>query len=669
MSFGLPSGLWFAGLAAPIIFFYILKLRMRRVPVSTNMFWQQLFDEKPPRSIWQNLRHLLSLLAQLSILALLVFAVADPYLPWQEQQARRLVLVVDNSSSMGATDIKPTRLAAAIDSARQAVDGLRQSDEMAIILAGPTPEVLIGMSDHIPSLKRALYSLAVSDNPTYLSGAITLGTELLADHPRGKVLVFTDGCFDPKALSPTESPAKPENSVVEYCSFAKPAANVGITQFQARRSLVDALGYEVLIEVLNASSEKAACRLEIEMDDVPVDVLPLELEPEEKWSRSLQKTSLEGGTLVARLSRIRPPDNSDKEEKNEETTDEELNGLTSDDSAWAVLPPRTMQQVLLVTEGNLFLQKVFEANPQVQLSVVNEVPREFPPNALVVFHRLVPEKLPPGQVMVVDPAGDCDEWRLGKTLEDPIVTEQKSESPLMNHVRLDNVLMPEARQLDFRTPPEALATALSGEPVYASLDRASGKCLVLTVNLDRGDLAFRTTFPIMVANALTWYAGTAGELRPSVSTGATTAFTLDEGVPSLDDSELVLKLPSGQERTIPFQSVAAESSKATEPKPVQKADEITLGPFAEAGVWILVSRQASRDDPDREEEKALATVAVNLASPRETDLRPSELVASAAPKQAMVAGWFSRPLWFYLAAWACCALVIEWFAYQRRIIT
>ena len=50
------------------------------------------------------------------------------------------------------------------------------------------------------------------------------------------------------------------------------AGNVGITQFQARRSLVDPLGYEILTSVRNASNQPVECRLELELDGVPVDV-------------------------------------------------------------------------------------------------------------------------------------------------------------------------------------------------------------------------------------------------------------------------------------------------------------------------------------------------------------------------------------------------------------
>ena len=101
------------------------------------------------------------------------------------------------------------------------------------------------------------------------------------------------------------------------------------------------------------------------------------------------------------------------------------------------------------------------------------------------------------------------------------MTKQDKDSPLMAHVRLDNVLMPEARQLKFTAPKvQVLASSLTSDPLYAAIDRPEGKVLVLTVNLEKGDLPLQTAFPIMVANALGWFAGTKGELRESLATGA-----------------------------------------------------------------------------------------------------------------------------------------------------
>ena len=46
MSFANPTALLWALLAVPVVVFYVLKIRLKRVPVSTVIFWRQLFDEK-----------------------------------------------------------------------------------------------------------------------------------------------------------------------------------------------------------------------------------------------------------------------------------------------------------------------------------------------------------------------------------------------------------------------------------------------------------------------------------------------------------------------------------------------------------------------------------------------------------------------------------------------
>src|SRR5687767_9182003 len=141
MSFVAPLALAWSALAIPIVIFYILKIRLRQVPVSTTIFWQQIYDEKSPRSLWQQLRHWLSLLVQIVWLMLLVLALAEPFLLSAAWRARRTVLVIDNSASMNATDVGPTRLAAARTAASNYVASLRFGDEMAVIAAGTHPKV------------------------------------------------------------------------------------------------------------------------------------------------------------------------------------------------------------------------------------------------------------------------------------------------------------------------------------------------------------------------------------------------------------------------------------------------------------------------------------------------------------------------------------------------
>src|SRR5688572_22799691 len=162
MNLANPTALFWAALAVPIVVFYILKIRLRRVPVSTVLFWRQIFEEKKPRSLWERLRHLVSLLVQLALLALLVGALAEPFFRWEAAAARRVVLVVDNSASMNATDAAPTRLDRAKVLGQQVIAGLRHRDEMAVVAAGTQPQVVCGLTGHQRTLRDALDALPAS---------------------------------------------------------------------------------------------------------------------------------------------------------------------------------------------------------------------------------------------------------------------------------------------------------------------------------------------------------------------------------------------------------------------------------------------------------------------------------------------------------------------------
>lgn len=619
MDLAYPTALFLACLAIPIVIFYILKIRLRRVPVSTIIFWRQIFEEKQARSIWQHLRHLLSLLLQLLLLFLMVFALAEPFFTWEDSEARRLVLVIDNSASMNANDVSPNRLEQAKTEGHRILSGLRFRDEVAIVAAGTQPQVLCGLTGHLRTLQDTLAAVQPSEGPTKVQDAVELARRLLFDQKNGKVLLFTDGCFDnAEKLSQAED--------VQFIPFGQRTANVGITRFQVRRSLVDPLGYEILVEITNHGDEPIECRFELDLEGQLVDVVPLKLAANEVKSQFFTKTSAPGGKLTARLLHT--------------------DALAVDNQAVALLPRREVQPVLLVSDGNLFLEKVFEANPLVKLTVTKELPKDIPTNTVIVFHRKVPEKLPTGNVFVIDPTGPFDLWQVGEALQNPIVTKQDKDSPLMLHVRLDNVLMPEARKLTLTGEPKILVGAVTGEPLYAAYQRPEGKVLVLTVNLDKGDLPLRTAFPIMTMNALAWFAGNQGELREALATGATTEVELPASAAS---SNLKLWPPYGPPRPLPA-----------------GVTKLTIGPLDRCGIWRLAPAVEGKPN---EAGLAVQEIACNLANPRESDLRPAEALSESPSVEATGAMWSSRPIWFYLLTAALLLGVMEWFLYQRRWIS
>ena len=123
MSFLAPLAL--AGLLfLPVVLaMYLLKLRRDEAVVPSTLLWQQLVADVEANAPWQKLRRSLLLLLQLLLVIILVLLAARPFVERPAGLAGDIVLVIDTSASMQATDVTPSRLdaakAAAIDALKE----------------------------------------------------------------------------------------------------------------------------------------------------------------------------------------------------------------------------------------------------------------------------------------------------------------------------------------------------------------------------------------------------------------------------------------------------------------------------------------------------------------------------------------------------------------------
>ena len=99
-----------AAVPPAIVLLYFLKLKRRPLEVPSTYLWHKSVEDLHVNSIWQRLRNNLLLFLQLAVVLLIFLALLRP--SWQALHltGSRLVLLIDNSASMQATDIKPNRL-------------------------------------------------------------------------------------------------------------------------------------------------------------------------------------------------------------------------------------------------------------------------------------------------------------------------------------------------------------------------------------------------------------------------------------------------------------------------------------------------------------------------------------------------------------------------------
>src|SRR3954449_8663208 len=123
-----------AGIPVAIIALYFLKLRRRPVQVPSTLLWRRSLEDLHVNSLFQRLRRNLLLFLQLLAVLLAMLALAGPRIRGTSGPGQRYVLAIDNSASMGATDVSPTRLARAKEQAKQVINGM-ESDDLAMVIS------------------------------------------------------------------------------------------------------------------------------------------------------------------------------------------------------------------------------------------------------------------------------------------------------------------------------------------------------------------------------------------------------------------------------------------------------------------------------------------------------------------------------------------------------
>ena len=216
MSFGTPILL--AGLLVPVLAL-VAYLWLQRRPPQTVVAFPNLavLASVATRSSWK--RHLLAGLL-LATLTLLCVAVARPRIPLSTTADRAtVVLVVDVSVSMNATDVAPTRLEAARAAIGSFVDHVPDNVKVGLVAFANDPEVITPPTTDRRALKEGI-ALLTPGFGTAIGDAVARGVELVrsstgepgtpttnppgAGRPRGAVVLLSDGTQTRGVLEPSE---------------------------------------------------------------------------------------------------------------------------------------------------------------------------------------------------------------------------------------------------------------------------------------------------------------------------------------------------------------------------------------------------------------------------------------------------------------------------------
>jgi hypothetical protein len=635
MGFESPGSFLWAVLAAVVAALYLWNFARRRHEVATFPLWQRALARRPA---WFVLRFWLSLLVQIAIVLLIVVALAEPFWTRIAASRRSLVLVLDVSASMSATDVPPSRFEQMREQARRMIDNLRRGEQMAILSAGTTIQPLCRLGASRETLLAAVDSLQPTDGLTRVAEAVPIAWNLLQGQPNSHIVVLTDGGFP-------EAAAIRNQEGVRMVLIGGTASNAGIAQLAARQQTDDPSRLDVSVEVTNTGSSSIRTALQVGLADTEPEHLDVPLDAGQNFRHEWTVEATEPALLQATLD-----------------TDDHLAADNRAAVRVAGRAPTRVQLIAAPSDVAKALRNALEAMTHIELEIAEQLPGEFDPETVYVVHQQVPPQIPPGRMMLLDPQSGSDLWELDGVLDGAACTvvSLDSETGLVSGVDLQGAVFEQASRLQFRVPATSLASAASDDAIYSLVDRAEGSILVFHAALDRehSDFVLRQDFARLVQNAVRWLADS--ESR-----------TLETGFQPVGRAGRVLSAESLRSlagvTTADVAQLAEGQSIRWPGGAGQTAAEPPAGPLValdRVGLWELTAA----DSPvDRQTDSGGVTlVPVNLLDAGESELtRPEGLTSDELPLAQPAA---DQPLWMLLAGMALVLLTLEWCLYHRRMV-
>jgi uncharacterized membrane protein len=612
VSFLQPWAFLLLGLSVPLLLLYFLKVRRQQRRVSSVLLWSPVFRDQQASALFQRLQLDPLLLLQLLALILLCAALARPTLMLQGKGAERLILVMDTSASMKAKDAGSSRIREAQSRAVELVGAAGLGAEVMVIEAGSQPTIRQHFTRDRDRARRAILDVEARDQPNHLSEAIRTALALVpAVDPRVRVHVLTDGAFDPAQVREFPDPR------VRWVTVGESSRNVGITQFAVRKAYYGAFDYQAFLSITNFSDERVSFPLALTVDDQRISEQTIALDPLVKRNVIVPFT-LQNGAMVKAVAEVR-------------------DDLDADNVVHAVVPEPRKLRVLLVSPGNLFLEKALRTDPQVILET--KTPPEYSGGMgtfdVIVLDGTSPARIGPGRFVLVNSTpGDVPIESLG-TMDQPVVLDWVRTHPVMRFVDLSKVTVEEALRVRPLAAGKTLLESVGG-PLIFLLEEPQRKAVFVGFDLFKTDLPLRVAFPLILANSLRW-------LQPVGLEGSDLMVTAG--------SPFLLAVEHGvQEGTVRDPSGATHKAEITR-------GALSFAQTDRVGVYTL-STGAKRE----------VRFTVNLLDGVESNIRPQPLPV-APPPMAGEAGesfTYQRELWPFLLALALLTLAFEGFLYWRR---
>jgi Ca-activated chloride channel family protein len=677
MSFLAPLAL--AGLLfLPVVLaMYLLKLRRDEAVVPSTLLWQKLVADVEANAPWQRLRRSLLLLLQLLLVLILAFLAARPFLERPAGLPGDLVLVIDTSASMGATDVTPSRLEAAKAAAVDALRELPAGGKVSVIAAGRTARVVANGTSDIGNVKAAIAELAPTSDVGDLGDALRLASALAARSGDAEILVASDAAV-------ATLPKVTVNAPVRVLQVGRESRNEAIVAL-AVRTAPSGLSHSAFVSIANVGLEPAERRIQLYADGVLRDSRALALDPQRKTDIVID--DVDDPDKPASVIEVRLV-------AKDETATGAPDPLALDDRAWAIVPPEGIRTVLLVSKGDPYLETALSYLPNTELYGVS--PDEYGAGTkpelfdLIIFEGYLPAELPAKPILAIGPPRSSPLGTVTGTLTNPGIGSVDTTDPILRFVDLSTTHVGEARKLELPAWARAVIPGPGTSPLLYSGTLAGRPAAVLAFEPRRSDLPLQVAFPVLLSNLAGELLGGSQTPADAIAPGAPVTLPIPAGASGVrverpDGTADELLAPTSGAASVTFArtdllgvyTVTPIAGANASPTPVATArPSATAVPTASASTAAGAAGASPGATPTFRPADPNAPVrfAVDLLDVDESRIAPGDaakIQALGTPAaQPGTGGTAERPnardeIWIPIVLIALLVLTLEWLVYER----
>lgn len=619
MNFLAPAAAGFVALSIPIVLMYMLRLRRTELAISSNFLWQHLVHDREANAPWQKLKWNWLMLLQLLILLALVLAMMRPFLTVDTPASGRVVLLLDASASMNATDVESNRFEQAQNAALDVVDRLGEGDNMTVIRVGEVPEVLISASADKTFLRNAIQDASVGEGQADWGAAMTLAAAGGHGADNLNVVLVSDGGIG--GVFP-EIPGQ-----LSLLPIGESGQNAAISALASRD--IPGEGQQLFAQITNYGDQDMEVILSLTLDDTLF---------------SAERYSVAAGQRADVVVNDLPAFSTIQASLSLPSSSTIPDYLATDNRAYGVGANAGATSVLLVTPRNLFLSQIFASMPGATFTTVT--PDQGMPITtydVYIFDGWLPPELPAGDIFFINPPASFPElFSVTGRVEDinlSAVTRTLPNHPLTQYLDFGAVNIRQFGIISgFETWGQPLVEA-EGGPLLIGGEYNNQQVAILTFALQDSDLPLQIAFPILISNLMGWY-------TPPRALVNTENLLPGQAViirPLRGDNVRVIT-PNGEEEVLEQ----------------LESPDLIFGNTRQKGIYQVEIREG---------DQVLNTeyFAINLFDAQESTITPQDTVTvgTLTLTETVSNERGQLELWQYLAALGLLILLIEWLYYHR----